>query len=306
MSIQSDTIIDRRRLKRRLIFWQVIGVCAIALAIIIAVGRLGGFSGGQDRIARIAVEGIILDDTFRDKTLNDIASDDHIKALVVTIDSPGGTFVGGESLYNQLRKITSEKPVVALMGGTATSAAYMTAIGADRIFARAGTLTGSIGVILQTADVTEFLGNIGVKPVIIKSAPLKAQPNPMEAFSDAARVATEAVVHDFFEQFVDMVTVRRDLSRSEVSALADGRVFSGRQAMTNGLVDAIGALEEARNWLADEKNISKDLPVVDVSLVPEDKPWRNLFTGLIGKTLLSERLGLDGVISLWHPALKLR
>ncbi len=305
MSIQSDAIIDRRRLKRRLIFWRILGVSAVALAIIVAFGRFGGLPGKGDRIARIAVEGIILDDPYRDQVLTEIAEDEHVKALLVTIDSPGGTFVGGESLYGQLRKVAAKKPVVALMGGTATSAAYMTAIAADRIFARAGTLTGSIGVILQTADITELLKTIGIKPEVIKSGPLKAQPNPMEPFGDDARAAIEAVIKDFFEQFVDMVTARRDLGRSDVLALADGRVFSGRQAKANGLVDDMGALEEALKWLADEKDISGEVPVVDVEISHEDEPWRDLVSGLIGKTLLSERLTLDGVISVWHPALKL-
>ena len=303
MSIQSDAIIDRRRLKRRLIFWRIVGVSAVALAIVIAVGRFGGFSQHKDHVARLTIEGVILDDIVRDEALREVAEDDNVKALIVNIDSPGGTFVGGESLYNQLRKISTDKPVVALMGGTATSAAYMAAIGTNRIYARAGTLTGSIGVILQTADITGLLTTIGIKPEIVKSGPLKAQPNPMEPFSDEARVAIEAVVKDFFEQFVDMVTERRDLSRADVLALADGRVFSGRQAKSNGLVDAMGSLEDARSWLADEKKIPEDLPLIDIDISHDDEPWRDLVSGLVGKTLLSERLRLDGMISLWHPAL---
>ena len=303
MSIQSDAIIDRRRLKRRLIFWRIVGVSAVALAIVIAVGRFGGFSQHKDHVARLTIEGVILDDIVRDEALREVAEDDNVKALIVNIDSPGGTFVGGESLYNQLRKISTDKPVVALMGGTATSAAYMAAIGTNRIYARAGTLTGSIGVILQTADITGLLTTIGIKPEIVKSGPFKAQPNPMEPFSDEARVAIEAVVKDFFEQFVDMVTERRDLSRADVLALADGRVFSGRQAKSNGLVDAMGSLEDARSWLADEKKIHEDLPLIDIDISHDDEPWRDLVSGLVGKTLLSERLRLDGMISLWHPAL---
>jgi len=304
MTIQSDAIIDRRRLKRRLVFWRVVAVSAVALAIVIAVGRIGVFSHQKDHVARIAIEGIILDDLVRDNALTEVARDDSVKALIVTIDSPGGTFVGGESLYNQLRRISADKPVVALMGGTATSAAYMAAIGTNRVFARAGTLTGSIGVILQTADITELLTNIGVKPEIVKSGPLKAQPNPMEPFSDQARVAIESVVADFFEQFVDMVAARRNLDRATVLSLADGRVFSGRQAKSHGLVDAMGSLEEARSWLAETKKIPADLPVVDVDISHDDEPWRNLVSGLVGKTLLSERLRLDAVMSLWHPAIR--
>ncbi len=306
MSIQTDAIIDRRRLKRRLIFWRIVGVCAIALALIIAVGRLSGFGYDKQQIARLAISGIILDDPVRDDVLTKIVNNDMIKALIVTIDSPGGTFVGGEALYQRLRAIAKEKPVVALMRGTATSAAYMAAIAADRVYARSGSLTGSIGVILQTADITGLLGSLGIKPEIVKSAPLKAQPNPMESFSPDARAATQAVVQDFFEQFVDMVTARRALDRQEVMTLSDGRVFSGRQAKANGLIDAIGSLNEARTWLADEKQIPRNIPVVDVELSYEEEPWRNLVSGLIGKTLLSERLGLDGMISLWHPAVRIQ
>jgi len=305
MSIQADAIVDRRRLKRRLVFWRIVGVSAIALAIALIVGRFAGFSADKAHIARIAIEGIILDDTYRDDVLRKIAEDQNVKALIVTIDSPGGTFVGGESLFHQLRKISADKPVVALMGGTAASAAYMTAIAADQVFARAGTLTGSIGVIMQTADITELLKTLGIKPEIIKSAPLKAQPNPMEPFSENARVATRAVVMDFFEQFVDMVAERRNLTRPAVLALSDGRVFSGRQAMANGLVDAVGTLEDARTWLFKTRQVSTELPVIDVEIAPERAPWRDIVGGVIGKSLLSERLRLDGIISLWHPALGL-
>jgi len=306
MSIQSDAIIDRRRLKRRLTFWRVIGVLATVAAVVIAVGRIGGYSETGDRIARITVEGIILDDPVRDQALKDIAEDDDVKALIVQINSPGGTFVGGEALYLKLRKIAADKPVVALMGGTATSAAYMTAIAADRIFARAGTLTGSIGVILQTADITGLLDTIGVKPVIVKSGPLKAQPNPMEAFSDDAKAVTQAVVQDFFDMFVDMVVERRALDRRQVIELSDGRVFSGRQAKTAGLVDQLGGEEEARSWLAENKKVPETLPVVDVKIKHDEEPWRDFISGMVGKTLLSERLRLDGVMSLWQPSVKLR
>jgi len=306
MSIQSDAIIDRRRLKRRLTFWRIVGVLATVAAIVIAVGRIGGYADAGERVVRITVEGIILDDRVRDQVLKAIAEDDDVKALIVQIDSPGGTFVGGEALHLQLRKIAVDKPVVALMGGTATSAAYMTAIASDRIFARAGTLTGSIGVILQTADITALLDTIGVKPVIIKSGPLKAQPNPMETFSDDAKAVTQAVVQDFFDMFVDMVVERRGLDRAKVIGLSDGRVFSGRQAKNIGLVDALGGEDEARSWLAENKDVPDSLPLVDVKIKHDEEPWRDFISGMVGKTLFSERLRLDGVMSLWQPVGKMQ
>ncbi len=300
MSLDADHVVERRRLKRSLLFWRMLGIAAIVAAVVAVVGKFD-LVQHQDHVARIVIEGLILEDQARDDTLKEIAEDDKTKALLVKINSPGGTYVGGEALYTSLRQVADSKPVVALMGTTATSAGYMTALASDHIVARASTLTGSIGVILQTADFTGLLDKIGIKPEIVKSGPLKAQPNPLEKFSPAARKATEAVVMDFYDQFVTLVSERRSLSRDKVLALADGRVFSGRQAKDNGLIDTIGAEPEARKWLAETHKIADSLPVKDVKVKHEDQPWRDLLDSMVGKVLFSERLSLDGVISLWHP-----
>ena len=193
------------------------------------------------------------------------------------------------------------------MGSTATSAAYMTAIGTQRIFAREGTLTGSIGVIMQTADVTGLMDKLGMKPEIIKSGPYKAQPNPMEPLGDDAREHIEGVVMDMHAMFRDMVAERRDFSAAQARALADGRVFTGRQALQNGLIDAIGGEGDARAWLAETHGLDADLPVMDAE---PDYPQEPLVQRLLGgganvfeKMLLSERVTLDGLLSVWHPDL---
>lgn len=302
MSLDADYVVERRRLKRRLTFWRVLGVVALVAAIVAAAGRFD-LRRQQDHVAQIAIGGLILDDPARDKALKEVADNDNAKALLVKIDSPGGTYVGGEALYESLRRVGEKKPVVALMGTTATSAAYMTALGSDHIIARSSTLTGSIGVILQTADVTGLLDKIGIKSVVVKSGPLKAQPNPLEKFSPAARKATEAIIADYFDMFVTLVAERRPLSREQVLKLADGRVFSGRQAKKAGLVDALGAEPEARKWLSETHKIADSLPIEKVKIKHEDEPWRDLFDSMIGKVMFSERLSLDGVIALWHPDL---
>ncbi len=302
MSLDADYVVERRRLKRRLTFWRVLGVVALVAAIVAAAGRFD-LRRQQDHVAQIAIGGLILDDPARDKALKEVADNDNAKALLVKIDSPGGTYVGGEALYESLRRVGEKKPVVALMGTTATSAGYMTALGSDHIIARSSTLTGSIGVILQTADVTGLLDKIGIKSVVVKSGPLKAQPNPLEKFSPAARKATEAIIADYFDMFVTLVAERRPLSREQVLKLADGRVFSGRQAKKAGLVDALGAEPEARKWLSETHKIADSLPVEKVKIKHEDEPWRDLFDSMIGKVMFSERLSLDGVIALWHPDL---
>ena len=302
MSLDADYVVERRRLKRRLTFWRVLGVVALVAAVVAAAGRFD-LRRQQDHVAKIAIAGLILDDPARDEALKEVADDDKVKALLVKIDTPGGTYVGGEALYESLRQVGEKKPVVAIMGTTATSAGYMSALGSDHIVARSSTLTGSIGVILQTADVTGLLDKIGIKSVVVKSGPLKAQPNPLEKFLPAARKATEAIIADYFDMFVTLVAERRSLSREQVLKLADGRVFSGRQAKKAGLVDALGAEPEARKWLSETHKIADSLPVKEVKVKHEDEPWRDLFDSMIGKVMFSERLSLDGVIALWHPDL---
>lgn len=300
MAIDTDFLVDRRRLKRHLTVWRI---AAIVLLVVALIAGLTPFAQihPRDHVARIAIEGVIVDDRDRDEALARIAEDDHVKALIVHIDSPGGTVVGGETLYSRLRDTAKHKPVVAVMGNLATSAAYMAAIGTDRIFAREGTLTGSIGVILQTADMTGLLSRLGIKPETIKSSPLKAQPNPFETFTPEAREATRMVVSDIYNGFVAMVRERRGFNAEQASGLADGRVFSGRQATVNELIDQLGGEDEARAWLASARGVDERLPAIDVESEDTEERLRDLIGGMFGKALFSERLSLDGVVSLWHP-----
>jgi protease IV len=303
MPLDPDYIVERRHLKRRLTFWRVLAVIAVVAAVVTAAGRFN-LIAHRDHVARIAIDGLILDDKARDEALADVAGNKKARALLVKIDSPGGTYVGGEALYQTLRRVAEKKPVVAVMGTTATSAGYMTALASDHIVARASSLTGSIGVIMQTADITGLLEKIGIKPETVKSGALKAQPNPMEPFTPEARKATETVIKDFYDMFVSLVTERRSLARTKVLELSDGRVFSGRQALAQGLVDQIGAEPEARKWLQETHKIADSLPVKDVEVKHEDEPWRDLLGSVVGKVLFSERLRLDGMLSVWHPDLR--
>jgi protease-4 len=302
MTLDSDAYVDRRRLKRGLLFWRLAALAATVAAVVVGFARFDGYPL-TDHVARFEIEGLILQDTKRDELLAQVADDPRIKALIVRIDSPGGTFVGGEALYRSLRRVAEMKPVVAVMEGVATSGGYMAALAADHIFARRGTITGSIGVIFQTADITGLLDKIGVKPETFKSGPLKAQPNPFEAVSPAVREATQGVVREMFGMFVDMVAERRSLERSQVAAFADGRIFSGRRAQELGLVDSLGGEPEARDWLAASRAVPTSLPVRKIALKREREFIRDLFDDTVGKAFFSERLRLDGAIAVWHPSL---
>ena len=292
-------IFERRRIKRQLNFWRVFGVVALSIVAFSFVPR-SDYGGFGEHVARLKVSGIILNDSARDTALRMAAKQKDIRALIVEINSPGGTFVGGEALFRYLREIAQNKPVVAVLGGTATSAAYMAAIGSDYIIARNGTITGSIGVIMQTADITNMLSKLGIKPETIKSGPLKAQPNPLENFTPDARGVAKELIQDLYVSFIEMVETRRGMTKETVLALSDGRVFSGRQALANGLVDAIGGIPEARTWLEKKYQISVNLHLEDLEIKDDGVSWLSFFRSIIGKTLFSERLRLDGVLSVWQ------
>ncbi|MCD6073417.1 MAG: putative peptidase family [Rhodospirillales bacterium] len=301
MALDVDRYFDRRRLTRALRFWRIAAIAALVGLIAVAVGRSDAVPRAS--VALIEVHNVIFDDTDRIETLDDIADDDRIKALLVHIDSPGGTVVGGENLYLALRRVAEKKPVVAVMAELATSAGYMVALGTDRIVARQGTVTGSIGVLMQSVEITDMLAKLGITADSIKSAPLKATPNPLEKLTPDARSAAEDVVMDMYNMFVDMVSERRGMDRDATLKLADGRVYTGRQAIQNGLIDEIGGEREARAWLKSAHNIDDRLPISLVEVRRDKGFLTGLLDDLMGKALFSERLRLDGLISLWHPQL---
>jgi protease-4 len=300
MPLDADAVAYRRRLRRALAWWRAGAILLAAVLVVVLLNR-GGDLPGRPYVARLDVSGIITEDVDRDHLLETLAEDGKVKALIVAIDSPGGTVVGGEQLFRRLRAVAARKPVVAVMGTLATSAGYMIALGADHLVANEGTITGSIGVILQSTDLTGLLAKLGISTEAIKSAPLKAVPSPFEPLTPAAREATRAVVLDLYDMFVSMVAERRALPREEALKLADGRVYTGRQALKLGLVDALGGEDAARAWLKDKRGVDPDLPIRDIAPERELSLWSAAHSLVAGKTVLSERLTLDGVISLWHP-----
>ena len=301
MSYDPDALLDRRRLKRRLRIWQGVTLF-VGLAAVLVFLQSEGELFREDRIARVYVEGIIVRDDARSQVLARLAADKSVRGVIVHIDSPGGSVVGGEDLYNGLRDIADKKPVTAVMGTVATSAAYMAGIAADRVWAREGSVTGSIGVILQSANITGLLDRIGVEPVTIKSSELKGTPSPLEPLTKAARAASQEVVLDLYEFFVGIVIERRPLDAATVRVLADGRVYSGRQAVANGLIDAIGGEDDAVSWMVTAQNVPGGLPVVTVKDRGDAESVLERIVGLSGKSLFSNALTLDGLVSLWQPA----
>ena len=282
---ETDMMAAIRRLRRKLTFWRVTAVIAIVAAL---AGALWESSSGEfsDHIARVRITGLITGAQRQIDLLDSLARSKKVKAVIVRINSPGGTTVGSEAVYDALRRIAAKKPVVSVMDSVAASGGYIAALGTDSIFARGNTITGSIGVIFQWTELRGLMDKIGVKMRTIKSAPLKAEPNPFSELTPQVRKVTEELVRDSFDWFVGLVAKRRKMTREKALKLADGRVYTGRQAVKNGIIDALGDERAALKWLREKKGVAKNLKVM------EHKPKP-----------LASRLGLS--FSIAHAALRL-
>ena len=323
MSLEADLVVDRLRLKRRLTLWRGLAVLGFVLTLLASVGlrrHQAGFLSGP-HLARLRVEGIITEDRDRLDLIDAAARDDSVKGMILAIDSPGGSVSGGESLHDAIARFAARKPVVVTMGGVAASAGYMIAVPAARIFASNATLTGSIGVILQSPDLSGLLGKLGVGVDELVSGPLKGQPSVVKPLSPGGREMLQGVVTDLYGQFVDIVAAGRHMDPARVRALADGRPYTGHQAVGLGLIDQIGTERDARDWLARTGHIAASLPVEPLRRPPSGG-WPGLHPlglahglgmaattgaldalsgGLASKTVVAQGLALDGAVSLWQP-----
>ncbi len=301
--LEADLLLDRRRLKRRLVFWRVVAVLAVLGILAYAAGKgTPGSLPGTRHVARVNVSGIIGSERKLTEAVRALAKDGSVAAVVLTVDSPGGSVAGGEGLHDALALVAAAKPVVTVMEGTAASAGYMISLPAARIFASNATLTGSIGVILETGSAGSLLEKLGISADAIISGPLKDQPSFTHGLSPAGREYLQGLVNNLFGQFVTMVAQARHLDEARVRQLADGRAYSGQQALELGLVDEIGGEAAARTWLEKEKDVKADMPIVDLKLGSFYERTLGATLGLIG-----QRLGLQfpGAIpmALWTPSL---
>ena len=323
MSLDSDVIVDRRRIRRKLTFWRV-AAALIAIAAIIAVaviaapgGRTGLTAAGS--IARINIEGLIRSDQERVEALERLEKS-QAAAVIVHINSPGGTTAGSEQLYDALTRLKAKKPLVVVVEGLAASGGYITAIAADHIIAQQSSLVGSIGVLFQFPNFSELLKTVGVKVEEVKSSPLKAAPNGFEPTSPEARAALDSLVKDSYAWFRGLVKERRAMDDAQLEKVADGRVFTGRQAVELKLIDQLGDEKTAVAWLVAQKGVQADLPVRDYKLTPRFGDLTFLRTAAAitfdalglsaiarqieqtGMAQAADRLGLEGMLALWHPA----
>lgn len=321
---ETETILDRRRLRRSISLWRGAGIAALALA----AGAVS-FSGktlskwsGEKQIARVTIEGTITESREQLQMFKDIAESDAVEGVLLFVNSPGGTTTGGEAIYEALREIAKKKPVVGQFGTIAASAGYIAGLGTDHIVARGNTITGSIGVIVQWPEFVQLLDKLGVKINEVKSGVLKAAPSPFEPMTEESKKVIEAMIGDGFKWFIGLVESRRGIKADGIPGLVEGRIFSGREALDVKLVDQIGGEAEAVAWLKDVKKVSKDAKVVDWKPEAAASSGYGLFGGAadgvaylfgnrageLARAVLRGRetsgLALDGLLSVWHPSEK--
>ena len=323
MSFEPDVIVDRRRIRRKLTFWRVGAVLAVIVAIV-AIALAATPAGrdaltGKTAVARVKIDGLIRSDQERVAALERLELS-KAPAVIVHINSPGGTTAGSEQLFDALVRLKAKKPLVVVVEGLAASGGYIAALASDHIIAQQTSLVGSIGVLFQYPNFTELMKTVGVKVEEVKSSPLKAAPNGYEPTSPEARAALDMLVKDSYAWFRGMVKDRRAMDDAQVEKVADGRVFTGRQAIELKLIDQIGDEKSAIAWLVAQKKIVPDTPVRDFKLSPRlgDMTFLRAATAVtldaVGLSALARqfehtgvlaaagRLGLDGMLALWQPA----
>lgn len=301
----SDSVVALNHFRKMASKWRNISLLLAIFAFILIVSTFvpnDSIESDGDYIAKIKIDGIIFEDDFRSEVLEKIADKSSVKGVIVQINSPGGGIVGSEILYKNLRKIAEKKPTVILMESVAASGGYMAAIASDYIIAYNGTLTGSIGVLLESPEVTELAKKVGISFKTYKSSPLKGTPSPFEKPSELTNRVIQESIADSHNFFKELVIARRGekIKKTNYRKVFDGRIFTGRQALELGLVDQIGGMNEAITQLKQNKEL-KDLSIKKVELVKSEKKFLKKILGSVSNIFSQETNFSSGHIMAIMP-----
>ncbi len=248
-------------------------------------------------IAKITINGVIIDNEEIFEDLSKLENDKNLSGLLIIVNSPGGTVVSSKQLYRKLKRISKSIPTAVSMKEVAASGGYMVSLAGKKIFCYEGTLTGSIGVILQSANIQELMQNIGIKPIIFKSGELKAVPNPLETIELNGEENIKKVIKDLHDSFLSLVKNERKISEENLKLISDGRIFTGTAAKKINLVDEIGDESDAIKWLNNEIKSEKELEIIDIN---EKKMINSFFNFSIFKNLFNEvSFYPNGLYAIW-------
>jgi protease-4 len=285
-------------------FLKILSKTIIFLVILAVVVRIVMVMSGHesdvvvnDSIAVVRLEGVIMDTRKLDRKLRKFDENDRIKGVIIEINSPGGAIAPTQVIYDRIMKM--KKPVYSVMETIAASGGYYTAIAADRVYALRSTVTGSIGVIMQYANTKELFEKIGIKSVVFKSGALKDVPSSTRELSESERKYLQSNIDDLYEQFIEDILKRRKISEKELRRLADGRIFSGKQAVEFNLVDRLGTREEAVIDMKDE--IGNQRLEVKEFYEKEEGIFREFLSK--AKGIVGSQLPDSGFYSIYKPGI---
>ena len=287
-----DYIIDRIKLKKQLNRWRIIAIIIVLIAVFGVV-----FQQKKDffeYIGRININGMIFQDQERLNKIDSIAQDKKVKALIIHVDSPGGSFVGAESLYHLLKKISKIKPVVVVMGDVAASGGYMVAMAGEYVIAHLGTLTGSIGILSINYEITGLAEKLGINIELFKSSKYKATPNPFEKITPEIQKEVEDRVMKTKELFLKMVLNTRKISKDNIKLIGSGKLFTSHEALNLGLIDAIGNEDVAKQWLVTNKKLDSKLKIKQLDISSYQINKLVAFASLINNFLTTNHISLSG------------
>ncbi len=300
-----DTISFHKRSRRNLKLWRILAVFFFVVILSLIIFDRNFFVAPlsyQNHILRINVEGFIDDNPQLAIELDEIEKNKNIKAILVIIDSPGGTSFGGEFMFRKLNHISSSgTPVVSIIRTIGTSAAYAVALGGDRIFALETSLVGSVGALIRSADLSELYNKIGIKPEIFKSGEFKAIPSPAEKTTIEGIEIIQNSVNEVKNWFVRIIQENREISKQNLYEISKGGIYTGNQGLSINLIDEIGGEKEALIWLKNYKGITEDLPIIDLENTGKNQHFCCSFFSFFKKFLYSSNESLDGFLSVWHP-----
>ncbi|MBW1644953.1 MAG: signal peptide peptidase SppA [Deltaproteobacteria bacterium] len=278
-------------MKKFLLFTVILLVLAVAAFAVYRHFAGGPEAGSRDnQIGLVNIRGVIIDSREIVKELDELATDEEIKGIIIRINSPGGAVAPSQEIYQEIRQAAQRKPVYSSLGTVAASGGYYIACASQKIYANPGTLTGSIGVIMQFTNWRKILDRFGIDNEVIKSGKMKDIGSPLRAMTPEEKQLLQEMVDDVYRQFLDDVARSRHLPLKKLREIADGRVFSGRQARALGLVDELGSLNRAVNDLAAKVGI------VGKPLLVEKKEKKGLLYYLLGERLagrLARRLEME-------------
>lgn len=250
------------------------------------------FNKQDNYIAKVSIENIIYTDDDFSILLDDLKNDKNVKAILVDLNSPGGTIVGSQTIYNKLKSLGENVPIAVSMKEVAASGGYLISLAADRIFCYKGTITGSVGVILQTVNLNNLLEKIGLEPLIVKSGSMKSVPNPFEKVDEEKKKKIISLVDNMAKQFLNLVIQSRNLSKKEIDLISDGSVFTGAQAKEISLVDEIGDEQDAITWLKKKADLDEKTKVLEIKKPESFLNDINLNTSNILKKM-------SGILAIW-------